>query len=348
MSINTREIVKKTLVIVTLVLLYVVFVKYIFPVTWPIIIGFIIAKIISPVVNFLKKHLKIADGFASAIVLTVVSGIVCGILVLFGVGIYNFLQGVIVNREHYETLVYDYCEDVFYEMEETFSLKHGIIMEKSKDMLTNTMDNMADTIVAKTMGSSAGMIKGIINIFIAAVVLYACTVLLAKEMDGISEKMMKTAVGTTALTVYDNVKKVILAYAKSQLVIMVINAVICSVTLLLLKVPNGLVIGIIVGLLDALPMIGVGVLFIPWSIVCLLLGKYFMAAVLFGIFVSCSLVREFLEPKLMGDKIGIHPVATLGAIFVGYNLFGIVGFILGPVGFIIIKNLWDIYACEEK
>ncbi len=339
---------KKVLMIVLLVFSYIAFVKYIFPQTWPIIIGFIIAKIIAPVVSFLKKHLKIADGFASAIVLTIVTGVICGVLVLAGVGIYNFAHGIIVNRDRYEQVVYNYCDEVFYEVEETFDISHGVLMERSTELLESGMDKLTGTIVEQTMGNSAGMLKSVINICIAGVVLYACTVLLAKDMNYFTARMKSSGLGAGVLGVYDNVKGVIVAYVKAQLLIMIVNAVICSVALMLLKIPNSIIIGIIVGFLDALPMIGVGVIFIPWSIVCLLLGKYIMAVVLFLVFVVCSIVRELLEPKLMGSKIGIHPVATLGAIFVGYNLFGIIGFVLGPIGFIIIKNVYGAIILDKK
>ena len=143
------------------------------------------------------------------------------------------------------------------------------------------------------------------------------------------------------MTVYDNVISIVKVYFKSQLIIMVITAIICSVTLLILQIDNGVIVGILIGLLDALPMIGVGIILIPWSILSVIEGKYFIAIILFAAFVVCNLVREIIEPKLMGDKVGIHPVVTLASIFIGYKLFGVIGFILGPIGFIIIKIIYE-------
>ena len=90
-------------------------------------------------------------------------------------------------------------------------------------------------------------------------------------------------------------------------------------------------IGILVGILDILPILGPGTLFIPWIIWEIISGDTGFAVSLLVLYVIISVVRQFLEPKIIGDNIGLHPLATLISLYVGLQLGGIVGMIAGPV-----------------
>jgi len=336
-----RDKAKRLAVIAVLIVGYILAVKYILPLTWPLVAGFIIAKTISPFVKFLKKHLKIADGIASAIILTLVTGVICAFIIAIGILVYQWVHSLILNRDTYENMVYAYADNIFFQIEETFEIKHGVVKARVLDICKDGADSAVSSIIGSSMGNSVDIIKQIISIFIAAAVLYASIVFMAKDLNGIDNKKHKVFLLGELMTVYDNVISIVKVYFKSQLIIMVITAIICSVTLLILQIDNGVIVGILIGLLDALPMIGVGIILIPWSILSVIEGKYFMAIILFAAFVVCNLVREIIEPKLMGDKVGIHPVVTLASIFIGYKLFGVIGFILGPIGFIIIKIVYE-------
>ena len=96
--------------------------------------------------------------------------------------------------------------------------------------------------------------------------------------------------------------------------------------------------GIGIGLLDALPIFGTGTVLIPWAIGACLRGKWLRGLVIFGLYVICYFVRQILEAKLMGDKVGLSPLETLISMYVGLQLFGILGVLLGPVGVLVVKE----------
>ncbi len=74
--------------------------------------------------------------------------------------------------------------------------------------------------------------------------------------------------------------------------------------------------------------------------------KFIDAAVIMSIFLLCQIVREILEPKLLGDKIGVKPIYSMIAMYVGVQLFGVIGFFLGPLSLVIIKTVIATYAEE--
>ena len=91
-----------------------------------------------------------------------------------------------------------------------------------------------------------------------------------------------------------------------------------------------LLLGLAVGLLDALPFIGTGTVLIPWAIILLLQGSYFGALGHFLLFVVTDLARELLEPRLIGESLGIHPILMLLSVYLGFFFYGIFGFLLVP------------------
>ena len=90
------------------------------------------------------------------------------------------------------------------------------------------------------------------------------------------------------------------------------------------------------GILDALPFIGTGIVLVPLGIQQFLQGQYFRAFFCLLLYVVCIFVRELLEPKLIGKKVGVPPIAILLSIYAGIKLFGIWGIIGGPLGFVMI------------
>jgi predicted PurR-regulated permease PerM len=105
--------------------------------------------------------------------------------------------------------------------------------------------------------------------------------------------------------------------------------------------------GVAIGLFDAFPVLGSGMLLVPWSVISFIRGKAFDGAVLLTLFGICQFMREYLEPKLLGGKMGIKPVQSLMAIYIGYELFGVLGLFLGPFGLVLIKSMWRVTETEK-
>ena len=116
--------------------------------------------------------------------------------------------------------------------------------------------------------------------------------------------------------------------------------------LFLIGNPYSVLFGIGIGILDALPVLGSGSVLIPWGLVLLARGQTGRALILIALFCICYLVREIAEARLMGDKVGLSALETLASMYVGIELFGIAGFLLGPVGLLLIEDLLEAYWTE--
>ena len=108
----------------------------------------------------------------------------------------------------------------------------------------------------------------------------------------------------------------------------------------LINNPYAILIGILIAIIDAFPIVGSGIVLIPWAIIYALRGDFVSAAVLVAAYLLCMLIREILEPKIMGQQTGLRPIYTFISFFIGIQVFGILGVMLGPIGIVIIKNIY--------
>ena len=133
------------------------------------------------------------------------------------------------------------------------------------------------------------------------------------------------------------------AWLRTQFVIMAVTSILCILGLFLIGNSYSLLLGIGIGILDALPIFGTGTVLIPWGIVMLLQKKWKEGLVILALYVVCYFVREILEARIMGNKVGLSALETLISMYVGLKLFGIAGFLLGPVGLLLVEDLVELY-----
>lgn len=144
-----------------------------------------------------------------------------------------------------------------------------------------------------------------------------------------------------AKEVYEQVSVACLSYIKAQLVIMVFDAILAAIGLYILGNPYYLVIGILLGVIDALPLLGTGTVLIPWGILSICFGKGATGIGLLILYGILGVMRQIVEPKIMGKQMNLDLLTSLVFMYAGYRLFGIWGFILGPVGFCIGKSIYE-------
>ena len=138
---------------------------------------------------------------------------------------------------------------------------------------------------------------------------------------------------------YDKTVRMVFSYIKAQLIIMSVIGGICSVVFWWAGSDMPFLWGYIVGFLDMLPFIGTGITLLPLAIFELVMGRSVLAVVFALLYVVCYFVREFMEPRLIGQRIGIHPLIILMSVFLGVKLYGLLGIVTGPLSYLLIREL---------
>ncbi|NGQ94844.1 sporulation integral membrane protein YtvI [Brevibacillus sp. SYP-B805] len=136
-----------------------------------------------------------------------------------------------------------------------------------------------------------------------------------------------------------DLRNALFGFVKAQLTLISLTAAIVIVGLLILRVDFAVTIGLITGLVDLLPYLGTGTVFVPWIVYAFFKGNYSLViglSILYGIVV---IFRQIVEPKVVAENVGLDPLLTLVALFVGLQLFGFFGLIVGPVSLVVINAL---------
>ena len=131
--------------------------------------------------------------------------------------------------------------------------------------------------------------------------------------------------------------KFLLSYA----LIITLTFVELLVGFLILGIEGAFVIAILVAILDILPVLGTGTVLIPWMIIVFSAGNARMGAGILVLYLVITIVRNIIEPKLVGRQMGLSPIIMLPSMLVGLQLFGIIGLFVVPFGVAFIKNLND-------
>lgn len=148
----------------------------------------------------------------------------------------------------------------------------------------------------------------------------------------------------------DNFKRIIKdtkrgleGYFKAQIILMIMTFLIFSIGLLIIDAPFPLLIAFIIAIVDILPVLGSGIIMIPWTIISAISGNSDLAIGLAIVYLVATIIRQFMEPKITGDKIGIRPLYTFLATIIGSLIFGPIGIILGPIIAVIIKSISGVH-----
>ena len=112
---------------------------------------------------------------------------------------------------------------------------------------------------------------------------------------------------------------------------MLITFIELAIGLTVFKINNSVMLSLLISVLDIFPVLGVGTVLIPWGIICLFTGKVLLGIELLILYIIITVIRNIIEPKFVGNDLGLHPLATLVAMIVGLRLFGIVGMLGIPL-----------------
>lgn len=198
---------------------------------------------------------------------------------------------------------------------------------------------MSSRAIPAALTISGDMLVRIGYIGVLWAVFFIFSILLAKDYEELMDKFERTASFKRLLQIYDKTVKMLLSYFKAQLIIMFVIGGICSIVFWQMKFTLPFLWGYLVGFLDMLPFIGTGITLIPLAVVQFLLGCSGKGIMLLLLYLTCYLVREFMEPRLIGRRVGIHPLIVLISVFVGVRLYGLPGIITGPLSFLLVAEL---------
>lgn len=312
------------------------FFKYLLYLVAPFLVGLILAILINKPVSFMNRKFKIHPIIGTVFVIAVVAGVFSFWLSYVGTRFVFELKKFMTNYPIYYDMAIDSVCDMCCRMDNTLGMDDGWTYALVERNVTRTISQAADNMLPSLMENSAGLITTVVMWVAGIVIAITSVFFMIKDVDKMEDWAKNGAYSKWFRILFGRLSHFGAAYLKTQLVIMGIVAVICTLAMYLIGNGYPIMIGILIGFLDALPLFGTGTVLIPWTVIYMFTGKFYKGAIVFTAYAACYVIREILEPKMMGGHMGIPPVVMLITMYIGILLFGLLGFVLGPAAYIII------------
>lgn len=313
----------------------------------PFLIGWVIALIANPLVKFLGEKLKIRRKAVSVMVIILVIAGVIGVAYLViaklmteTMGFLNDLPNLWKSLEEDMRVITRNLNGIYERLPES--------QQQSLISLGETLTDLGKSIVGNfgtpTVAAVGTFAKNIPSIVIAVIMSILSAYFFTAEKDYVSERcysLMPKTLQKKWDVVYCSLKSAVGGYIKAQLKIEVWIYLLLLIGLMVLRINYAALIALGIALLDILPFFGTGLVMIPWAIVKFLSADYTMCIGLLIIWGVSQLVRQMIQPKIVGDSIGMPPIPTLFLLYIGYKVAGVIGMIIAvPIG-IIICNMYE-------
>lgn len=315
---------------------------------FPFTIALFFSILTRPFTRFLQKRLKLSKKLSTII------SIVTFLLIFFGIigwgslklisEIYKLSQNLNSYSEITQKLWTDSMAKVYTYLG-NFPLG-----------FTKQVNDTINSFISSGSSKLGGFIKGLISFItsIPTVILYICITILATffisldrdEIVSFLEQQLPKSWLDKVFNIKTDMFTVLGSYIKAQIILMTIcffEILVCLnlLSFLGLNVPYPLLMSIIICIIDALPILGAGTILIPWAVISFALSDIKLGIALIIIYLFVLSVRQMLEPKLVSQNLGVHPLITLISMYSGFKIFGVMGFLIGPVVMIILKNVFS-------
>ncbi|EIJ79236.1 putative permease [Bacillus methanolicus PB1] len=346
-------------------------VYYISTVVYPFLIALAIAFLINPLVGFFEKKARMPRALAVFIVLILIFAVFAGLITLL-------VAEIVSGTEYLARVVPTHLDTVINYIEQFFAAQIIPLYNQLSSMFKNLDAGQQDTLltniqsVGKKFGTTVGAfiqnffekIPNILSWFPNAATVFIFSLLatffISKDWHKLSSligRLLPKRAKSSGKTVFADLNKALFGFIKAQATLVSITTVIILIGLLILRVDYAITISLIAGIVDIIPYLGTGAIFVPWIIYEIIAGEMSLAIGLGVLYIVVIVQRQIMEPKILSSSIGLDPLATLIALFVGFKLLGFLGLIAGPVTLVIIstlhranvfRDIWSFIKGEEK
>lgn len=307
----------------------------------PFLIAFGLSSLMEPLIKMLNKKLRISRKISAPIILLLLLAIIITLVVLGVLRLIDEIRGLIISAPAFFTHLYAQINELMIEGSKYIEWLPTEITDNLGSILTelsNTITSFGKTIVKGAYVTAISLPEAIIFTIITILATY----FMSTDREKISSVLMQQLPEIwieRILKIKNDLFNAIFGYIKAALIIMVITFTELLIGLSIIGVEYALLLAFIIAIIDALPILGAGGVLIPWSLYSFVTGDIRMGISVIVLYVVVLVIRQIVEPKVVGQQIGVYPLLTLFAMYTGLKLIGFAGLILGPITFLLIRNI---------
>jgi sporulation integral membrane protein YtvI len=310
----------------------------------PFVIGWLIASVVSPVVVWLERRMNLIKKWGSVLIIISVLGLV-GLLIYLTVS--TLAREIAILTQDIPDMYQDLesgMDTIGESLNGIFRMLPSGIRAGWRTMMNNldqTMGEIIGRLSEPTVSAAGRFAMGIPSALVAIIVTFISAYFFIADREEVllwAKKIAPDALVTRMTMVVDNFKYAVGGYFKAQFKIMAVVYVLLAAGFLILRVHFAFLLALLIAFLDFLPFFGTGTALLPWVFYKFMMGEYRMVVGLLILYGVTQLVRQLIQPKLVGDSMGLNPLVTLALLYAGYKIGGVLAMIFAvPVGMIVIN-----------
>ncbi len=339
---------KKLIYISAFIALFYFALKYAIPFIAVLTLSLLLSACVVFVSQRLSKKLRISEKLLSLIIISLFFVIIGGGLILCVIRIVGECEDLLIwlsaNRgainDHFIKLL-----SLWRNILEKIPLldKESDIGIYAEAMLSSALDHLISFAIKQIGALFSELIRMTPMLFMSVIAfIMSCFYLTAdrEKIAGWLKNILTIELQKSFLKTSKRLSKAFISYARSYLIIFILTFFEALLGLLVIRAPFAFLMSLIIALVDILPIFGSGTVLVPWSIFCIISGKYGMGLSLLILYGIITLIRQIAEPRIIGAQLGLHPFITVCAMLLGMCAFGVGGAIFAPMAVLLIKELF--------
>ena len=311
---------------------------YLWPVLWPFMIAFVIAWAIEKPVLWLKDRLNLPRVLSVVLVVLLFVLVFLGVLLMFGTSIVSVIADLaralptFFDKSILPLLdsSFDWLESLVISIDPSVASALQATMDSAFEMMSDGVVSVCGSVVS-FLGS---WITTIPSLFMKFMILIIATIFISIDYDMIKHTLLRLVPQKAQTILHEfipyfgkTVPKCILSYV----LIFMLTCIELWIGFMLLHLKSAFLLAVLIAILDILPILGTGTILIPWALISLVRGNLFLGVGLVVLYVAITVIRNIVEPRLVGKQMELHPIITFASMLVGLHFFGILGLFLTPL-----------------
>lgn len=325
-----------------------VVIKYGFGLVSPFLLAFLIAYLLKTPAKFIAKKTSLSYK-ATALLLVLLFYSTIGILIaLLGIKLVTYITTFTAALPNIYTTEMEPALNAFFNwIEEAVYGMDPALVSALNDMFTQFIQSMGELVTSLSVtavSTLSGYATSLPGLFVKLLLMIISTFFIAGDYDiltGFVYRQIPEKIRALLVQIKEYVVGTLFVCIRSYALIMSITFVELSIGLTIIGVKNSVLVALTIAIFDILPVLGTGGIMIPWTVLSFIQGEYPLGIGLLAVYLFITVIRNILEPKIVGKQIGLHPIVTLTSMFVGAQLFGVLGLFGFPILLSLLRHLND-------
>lgn len=323
------------------------------PLLYPFLIAWLIALMLNPVVEWMSEQFRMPRWLSVTICLTLFITSMLTVAAAVVTRVVREVYNLSNSMDHFLRLWREFFIQLFEnDKVRTFLETLGSLYKDNPNLqgsinsnLSSTADKITTVItnfITSFLDAIVRLLSSLPNVASISIIILLSAFFISKDWSrwmGIPARAMPASINQSMRTIWGDLKQALFGYLRAQLFLISITMFIITTGLIVLRVDYAITIGLLVGIIDLLPYLGVGAVMIPWIVYCFAVDQGSLGIGLLIVYAIVLLTRQIMEPKVLASTVGLDPLLMLIAMFVGMQLFGFLGLIVGPVSLVLLSAM---------